>query len=41
VHVPRERPPVVQLDEGPLILVETRRDLAELKLPFESAEAVK
>ena len=30
VHVPRERPPVVQLDEGPLILVETRKDLSNL-----------
>ena len=27
VHIPRERPPVVVLDEGPLILVETRKDL--------------
>ena len=35
VHVPRERPPVVVLDEGPLVLVETRRDLRDLKLPFE------
>ncbi|MGE0330181.1 MAG: ribonuclease E/G [Ramlibacter sp.] len=35
VHVPRERPPVVVLDEGPLVLVETRRDLRELTLPFE------
>ncbi len=35
IHVPRERPPVVELDEGPLVLVETRRDLADLKLPFE------
>ena len=38
VHVPRERPPVVVLDEGPLVLVETRRDLAEMVLPFEKAE---
>jgi hypothetical protein len=29
VRVPRERPPLVVLDEGPLILVETRRDLSE------------
>ncbi len=36
VRVPRERPPVVVLDEGPLILVETRRDLASVVLPFES-----
>ena len=35
VHVPRERPPVVVLDEGPLVLVETRRDLAAMTLPFE------
>jgi ribonuclease E len=27
VHIPRERPPVVILDEGPLVLVETRKDL--------------
>ena len=37
VHVPRERPPLVTLDEGPLILVETRRDLAAQPLPFEQA----
>ena len=34
VHVPRERPPVVVIDEGPLVLVETRKDLADMKLPF-------
>jgi ribonuclease E len=33
VHVPRERPPLVVLDEGPLILVETRKDLTELSMP--------
>jgi ribonuclease E len=27
VHVPRERPPLVVVDEGPLVLVETRKDL--------------
>jgi ribonuclease E len=27
VRVPRERPPLVILDEGPLVLVETRKDL--------------
>ena len=37
VHVPRERPPVVVLDEGPLVLVETRRDLGAITLPFEKA----
>ena len=34
VHVPRERPPVVLADEGPLVLVETKRDLRNLQLPF-------
>lgn len=37
VHVPRERPPLVVLDEGPLILVETRRDLQQLSMPFETS----
>lgn len=35
VRVPRERPPMVAMDEGPLVLVETRRDLRDMKLPFE------
>ena len=35
VHVPRERKPAVVLDEGPLILVETRKDLSQITLPFE------
>ncbi len=35
IHVSREpRPPVV-VDEGPLVLVETRKDLRNLTLPFE------
>jgi ribonuclease E len=34
-HVPRERPAPVVLDEGPLILVETKRDLRNMTLPFE------
>jgi ribonuclease E len=33
-HVPRERAPMVVADEGPLVLVETRKDLSEMKLPF-------
>ena len=37
VHVPRELKPVVQLDDGPLVLVETRKDLSQFKLPFETA----
>jgi ribonuclease E len=36
VHVPRERPPVVVVDEGPLILVETRKDLGQVKMPFDA-----
>lgn len=35
VRIPRERPPVVVLDEGPLVLVETRKDLSAMVLPFE------
>lgn len=35
VHVPRERPPAVVMDSGPLVLVETKRDLRDMKLPFE------
>jgi len=34
-RVVRERPPMVVLDDGPLILVETRKDLSDLQLPFE------
>ncbi len=35
IHVPRERPAPVALDTRPLILVETRRDLRSMVLPFE------
>jgi ribonuclease E len=35
VRVPRERPAPIVIDEGPLVLVETKRDLREMKLPFE------
>ncbi|MDH0380324.1 Rne/Rng family ribonuclease [Comamonas aquatica] len=35
VRIPRERPPVVVIDEGPLVLVETRKDLSDMVLPFE------
>jgi ribonuclease E len=34
-RVPREIKPVVLPDEGPLVLVETRKDLSQIKLPFE------
>jgi len=38
IHVPRERPAVVVADEGPLVMVETQRDLRELQLPFEQPQ---
>ena len=38
-HVPRLRPARVLIDEGPLVLVETRKDLSQLKLPFEQQAA--
>ena len=38
-RVPRERPPAVVQDEGPLVLVETRRDLSAMALPFEQPPA--
>ncbi len=34
VRVPRERPAVVAPQEGPLVLVETRKDLKNMNLPF-------
>ncbi|MFZ2650418.1 MAG: hypothetical protein WA210_09955 [Burkholderiaceae bacterium] len=37
-HVPRERPALVRIDEGPLVLVETHKDLSQIKLPFETTE---
>lgn len=39
VRVPRQRPPAVELDDGPLVLVETRRDLRDMQLPFEQPPA--
>jgi ribonuclease E len=38
-HVPRERTRVVLADDGPLVLVETRKDLSQLGLPFERQPA--
>jgi ribonuclease E len=37
-RVPRERPAPIALEEGPLVLVETRRDLREMNLPFEQGQ---
>ncbi|MEN9688259.1 MAG: hypothetical protein RI998_256, partial [Pseudomonadota bacterium] len=39
IHVPRERPPAVALDEGPLILVETKKDLGQMHMPFDNNAA--
>jgi len=37
IRVPRERPEVVVMDAGPLVLVETKRDLRAMQLPFEQS----
>jgi len=39
VHVPRERPAPMALDDRPLVLVETKRDLRNMTLPFEQETA--
>ncbi|MBS3910368.1 MAG: Rne/Rng family ribonuclease [Hydrogenophaga sp.] len=36
IHVPREPKTVVPPDDGPLVLVETRKDLRNMPLPFEN-----
>ena len=38
IRVPRERPAPVQIDTGPLVLVETKRDLGNMTLPFEAKQ---
>jgi ribonuclease E len=38
VHVPRAPRPRRVIDDGPLVLVETRKDLSQLKLPFEQQQ---
>jgi ribonuclease E len=38
VHVPRARPERVPVEVSPLVLVETKRDLRDLTLPFEDKE---
>jgi ribonuclease E len=40
VHVPRERAAPVSIDAGPLVLVETKRDLGNMTLPFEQTPTV-
>jgi ribonuclease E len=39
VRVQRAPRAVVQVDEGPLVLVETRQDLTQLTLPFDPPAA--
>ena len=39
VHVPRERPAIVVSAEAPLVLVETKRDLRDMPLPFDKPQA--
>ena len=39
VHVPRERPPAVVVEAASLVLVETKRDLRDMQLPFEAPNA--
>lgn len=36
-HVPRQPKPRVVVDEGPLVLVETRKDLSQVRMPFDQA----
>jgi ribonuclease E len=36
-HVPRQPKPPVVLDDGPLVLVETKKDLSQIRLPFDNA----
>ncbi|MEY4425917.1 MAG: hypothetical protein RL535_215 [Pseudomonadota bacterium] len=38
-HVPRERPPAVVVESSNLVLVETKRDLRDMQLPFEAPNA--
>ena len=35
-HVPRQPKPVAAVDDGPLVLVETKKDLAQVRLPFDA-----
>jgi ribonuclease E len=35
IHVPRQPKPRVVVDEGPLVLVETKKDLSQIRLPFD------
>ena len=39
IRIPRERAAAVQIDTAPLVLVETKRDLRNMTLPFEDTPA--
>ena len=41
IRVPREIKKAERVDEGALVLVETKKDLSQIKLPFEHGGAVK
>ena len=36
ITVPRQPKPRVAIDDGPLMLVETKKDLSQVKLPFDT-----
>ena len=36
IQVPRQPKPRVVVDDGPLMLVETKKDLSQVKLPFDT-----
>lgn len=36
IHVPRQPRPRVVIDDGPLVLVETKKDLSQIRLPFDT-----
>jgi ribonuclease E len=36
IHVPREPKPRAAPDDGPLVLVETKKDLSQVRLPFDA-----
>jgi ribonuclease E len=36
IHVPRQPRPRAAVDDGPLVLVETKKDLSQVRLPFDA-----
>ncbi len=39
IHVPRAPKPRTAVDDGPLVLVETKKDLSQIRLPFDNGTA--